>query len=83
VSERATPTVLSPGGVLVVSLSNRMLPTKAVRAWRDATMEGRADLVCEYARTGGFEAVSVVREGVDGRGDPFHAVVSRRPPGDD
>jgi SAM-dependent methyltransferase len=69
--------VLAPGGVLVVSFSNRMFPTKAVRAWREATMEQRADLVTEYARAGGFEAPRVVRE-TDTDGDPFYAVVARR-----
>jgi len=71
--------VLAPRGVLVVSFSNRMFPTKAVRAWREATMEGRADLVREYARTGGFEGVRVVRDRLDRPGDPFYAVVARRP----
>jgi SAM-dependent methyltransferase len=69
--------VLAPGGVLVVSFSNRMFPTKAVRAWREADMDGRADLVSEYVRAAdAFEAPRVVRE--QPGNDPFYAVLARR-----
>jgi len=69
--------VLAPGGVLIVSFSNRMFPTKAIRAWREASMEGRADLVCRYVdAAGGFGEPTVVRDR-PGR-DPFYAVVARR-----
>jgi SAM-dependent methyltransferase len=69
--------VLAPGGVLVVSFSNRMFPTKAVRAWREATMDGRAELVERYvAAAGGFGRPERV---VDHPGtDPFYAVVATR-----
>lgn len=68
--------VLAPGGVLVVSFSNRMFPTKAIRAWREATMDGRADLVCRYIEsTGAFEKPTVLRE--QPGDDPFYAVVAR------
>jgi SAM-dependent methyltransferase len=70
--------VLRPGGVLVVSFSNRLFPTKAVRAWREATMDGRADLVRAYlAAAGGFDEPTVVRE--QPSNDPFYAVVARLP----
>lgn len=70
--------VLAPGGVLVVSFSNRMFPAKAIRAWRARSMDGRVDLVCEYAGAAGFDGVETVRE-QPGRGsDPFYAVVARR-----
>jgi SAM-dependent methyltransferase len=70
--------VLAPGGVLVVSFSNRMFPTKAIRAWRARSMDGRADLVDEYVGAAGFDSVETVRE-QPGRGsDPFYAVVARR-----
>jgi len=69
--------VLAPGGVLVVSFSNRMFPTKAVRAWRLASMRGREDLVRSYVdAAGGFESVRVARDRP--ATDPFHAVVARR-----
>jgi SAM-dependent methyltransferase len=74
--------VLAPRGVLVVSFSNRMFPTKAVRAWRARSMDGRADLVCEYVEAaGGFEGTEMVREQPGPGSDPFYAVVTRRPGG--
>jgi SAM-dependent methyltransferase len=69
--------VLAPGGVLVVSFSNRMFPTKAIRAWRERDMDGRAALVTAYVdSTGLFDEPSVVRERPER--DPFYAVVARR-----
>jgi SAM-dependent methyltransferase len=69
--------VLAPGGVLVVSFSNRMFPSKAVRAWREASMDGRAELVREYAEAAGvFEGTETVRERP--ARDPFYAVLARR-----
>ncbi|MFC7185631.1 methyltransferase domain-containing protein [Halorubrum yunnanense] len=72
--------VLAPGGVVVVSFSNRLFPTKAVRAWRLASMDERADLVERYLKAGGL----AVAEGIAERpgSDPFYAVVGRRPASD-
>jgi SAM-dependent methyltransferase len=68
--------VLAPGGMLIVSFSNRMFPTKAVRAWREATMDGRAELVCRYIEsTGAFAEPTVLRE--QPGSDPFYAFVAR------
>lgn len=67
--------VLAPDGVLVVSFTNRMFPTKAVRAWRTASMDGRVDIVTEYCRAAGLEPTDVVKERPDA--DPFYAVVAR------
>lgn len=67
--------VLAPGGALVVSFTNRMFPTKAVRAWRAASMDERAELVDGYCRAGGLTVTDVVRERPDQ--DPFYAVVAR------
>jgi SAM-dependent methyltransferase len=69
--------VLRPGGVCIVSFSNRMFAEKAVRAWRERDMDGRADLVGRYLdSTGAFDGVELVRE-VPER-DPFYAAVARR-----
>jgi len=69
--------VLAPDGRLIVSFSNRMFPTKAVRVWRESSMDERAALVCRYVEsTGGFEEQTVVTERPDR--DPFYAVVARR-----
>jgi SAM-dependent methyltransferase len=70
--------VLNTGGTLVVSFTNRMFPTKAVRAWRAASMTEREELVASYIRAGGMTVIDRVGEG--GPGDPFHAVVGRSAP---
>lgn len=70
--------VLRPGGVAVVSFSNRMFFTKAVRAWRSASDRGRIGLVKRYFDSvDGFGEPEVVAEDDPGR-DPFYAVVARR-----
>ncbi|WP_323676170.1 methyltransferase domain-containing protein [Halorubellus sp. PRR65] len=68
--------VLAPDGVLVVSFTNRMFPTKAVRAWRHASMDERADLVETYCAAADLAVADVVRERP--QTDPFYAVVARR-----
>jgi len=70
--------VLRPGGVCIVSFSNRMFPTKAVRAWRARSMDQRAMLVSRYVEETGFAEPSIVREPNDSN-DPFYAVVAERP----
>ena len=67
--------LLSPGGHLVVSFTNRMFPTKAISAWRTADMDGRVALVESYCDTAGL-AVEAVRRGRP-ESDPFVAVVAR------
>lgn len=67
--------VLAPDGVLVVSFTDRMFPTKAVRAWRAAGMDGRTELVESYCGAGGLAVSDVVR-GRPER-DPFLAVIAR------
>ena len=72
---------LRPNGIAIVSFSNRCFPTKAIRAWRDASMDGRADLVRRYFdAAGGFGENEVIRERPGN--DPFYAVVARRVAGD-
>jgi len=67
--------VLAPEGVLAVTFTNRMFPTKAVRAWRAASMDERAELVESYCRAAGLAVVDVVRERPGT--DPFYAVLAR------
>jgi len=67
--------VLAPGGVLVVSFTNRMFPTKAVRAWRSAGMGERVELVRSYFEAAGIPVIDVVDERPGN--DPFYAVVGR------
>ena len=69
--------VLDDDGVLVVSFTNRMFPTKAVRAWRSASMAERERLVQSYVEAAGsFDSTRVVRDRPDS--DPFRAVVARQ-----
>ena len=50
--------VLRPGAPLVVTFSNRMFPTKAVRIWQACSDEQRMTLVKMYLqRAGGFEGI--------------------------
>ena len=45
--------VLKSDGVLVITFSNRMFPTKAVRIWRVSTDRGRMGLVAAYLEEAG------------------------------
>jgi SAM-dependent methyltransferase len=67
--------VLVPDGVLVVSFTNRMFPTKAVRAWRTAGMDRRADLVVSYCEAGGLAVDDVLQARPEQ--DPLVAVLAR------
>ena len=67
--------LLADGGVCVVSFSNRCFPTKAVRAWREASMDERIELVDRaFDAAGTFGPREVVRERPET--DPFVAVVA-------
>ncbi len=80
--------VLRPGGLVVVTFSNRMFAQKAIRAWREADGRGRCDLVARYlASTEAFGPPDViVHEPVvpplaqlfGGGADPFYAVCATR-----
>ena len=45
--------ILKADGVLVITFSNRMFPTKAVRIWRVSTDRGRMGLVAAYLEEAG------------------------------
>ncbi len=40
--------ILKPGGMAIISFSNRMFYQKAISAWRDNSEEGRVELVKSY-----------------------------------
>ena len=77
--------ILKPGGVFIVSFSNRMFPTKAVYIWRASSDRGRVDLVGSYMEAaGGFEDIQGVFANPQDSppGDPLFVVHCRRaPPG--
>ena len=74
--------VLAPDGALIITFSNRMFPTKAVRVWMDTPDEQRPSLVAHYlALAGGFAEPTVEVHRPRSRwfgGDPLWAVVARR-----
>ncbi len=73
--------ILKPGGVFIVSFSNRMFPTKAVRIWRVSNDRGRVDLVGTYMETAGnFEDIqgSFLNPDDSPPGDPMFVVHSRK-----
>lgn len=69
--------VVRPGGVVIVSFTDRMFPTKAVRAWRERTGDERLALVERYVETAGLTVAETVR--AVPASDPLYAVVGRAP----
>ncbi|OCQ91969.1 methyltransferase type 11 [Nostoc sp. MBR 210] len=81
--------ILKPGGIAIISFSNRMFFQKAIQAWRDASETARVELVKHYfTSVPGFTPPEViVRQSTMpyflqlmgiGAGDPFYAVVAHR-----
>ncbi len=81
--------ILKPGGIAIVSFSNRMFFEKAIAAWRESSEAARVQLVGRYFQSvAGFERPEaiVVESQVPpmlqlfglGGGDPFYAVMARR-----
>lgn len=81
--------VLKPGGIAMISFSNRMFFQKAIQAWRDSSEADRVELVKGYFRmVPGFgEPEVVIRQAQVpsflqmlgmGSGDPFYAVIADR-----
>lgn len=81
--------ILKPGGVAIISFSNRMFYQKAIQAWRDGSERDRVKLVEGYfASVPGFTNPEVVARPSQvptfmqllgmGGGDPFYAVIAYR-----
>ena len=73
--------ILKPGGVFVVSFSNRMFHTKAVRVWRASSDRGRIDLVGGYMETAGnFDDIqgAFLNPDASPPGDPMFAVYGKK-----
>ncbi|MBW4656264.1 MAG: class I SAM-dependent methyltransferase [Kaiparowitsia implicata GSE-PSE-MK54-09C] len=81
--------VLKPGGIAIISFSNRMFYEKAIAAWREGSESQRVELVRAYfAAVPGFTAIETIARpssiptllrmmGMPS-GDPFYAVVAQR-----
>lgn len=72
--------VLRPGGLIAVSFSNRMFPTKAVAIWRATGDAGHGRLVADYLNdTRKFEDTAIDNISPQpGRTDPLFIVTARR-----
>ena len=81
--------ILKPGGIAIISFSNRMFYQKAIAAWRDGTEASRVALVKGYFKSvAGFTPPEVITHSssipsflqilrISG-GDPFYAIISNR-----
>jgi SAM-dependent methyltransferase len=71
--------VLRPGGRLIVSFSNRMLPTKAVSIWRSLDDNGHQNYVAACMnKSSEFSAAEIADlSPISGCGDPFFSVTGR------
>jgi SAM-dependent methyltransferase len=81
--------VLKPGGIAIISFSNRMFYQKAIAAWRDGTEASRVELVKSYfSLVPGFSEPQAIARRSEvspvlqmfglGGADPFYAVVAQR-----
>ena len=73
--------ILRPGGIFIVSFSNRMFATKAVLIWRNSTDRGRVDLVGTYMESAqNFEDIQAtfLNSQTSPPDDPMFAVYSRK-----
>ena len=73
--------ILKPGGLFIVSFSNRMFPTKAVRIWRNSSDRGHMELVTSYLEyAGNFEDIKggLANSENSPPGDPLFAVMARK-----
>lgn len=81
--------ILKPGGIAIISFSNRMFFQKAIQAWREGSEASRVELVRHcFTSVPGFTVPEVIVNkstvpdflqwlGVGG-GDPFYAVIAHR-----
>ena len=81
--------ILKPGGIALISFSNRMFYQKAIAAWRDGSETSRVELVKRYFQSvNGFSTPEIITRpstsppvlrllGIPG-GDPFYAVIAEK-----
>lgn len=81
--------LLKPGGVAIISFSNRMFYQKAIQVWRQASEGDRLRLVQEYFKSvPGFSPPEAIAHSASfpsflpwfnpGMADPFYAVIAHR-----
>ncbi|HEY9810327.1 MAG TPA: class I SAM-dependent methyltransferase [Halomicronema sp.] len=81
--------ILKPGGIAIISFSNRMFYQKAIQVWRDSNEQNRVELVKNYFKSiPGFSEPELIFKpstmptflqmlGMAG-GDPFYAVIATK-----
>lgn len=86
-----TRRVLRPGGLLVVTFSNRWFPTKAIHIWSELHEFERLGMVSQWLEQAGFEGLQTLTQrgwlrpeddphvGQSHLADPLFAVWGRRP----
>ncbi|HEY9837612.1 MAG TPA: class I SAM-dependent methyltransferase [Vampirovibrionales bacterium] len=83
--------ILKPGGIAIISFSNRMFYQKAIQAWREGNEGSRVALVKRYFQAvEGFSKPEAIARKSDlpsilqfmgmGGGDPFYAIMAHRLP---
>jgi SAM-dependent methyltransferase len=81
--------ILKPGGIAIISFSNRMFYQKAIQAWREGSEGSRVALVKQYFQAvEGFSKPEVIARKSElpsilqlmgmGGGDPFYAIIAQR-----
>lgn len=80
--------ILKPGGIAIISFSNRMFYDKAIQAWREGSESSRVELVKSYFQSvPGFSQPQVIERKSPanllqwlgaGGSDPFYAVIASR-----
>ena len=73
--------ILKPGGVFIVTFSNRMFPTKAVRIWRMSSDRDRMEIVATYMeQAGNLENIrgGFVNSEQSPPADPIFSVISNK-----
>ena len=73
--------ILKPGGIFIVTFSNRMFPTKAVRIWRASSDRGRMEVVASYMhQAGNFEGIrgGFANPEESPPGDPIFMVIATK-----
>jgi SAM-dependent methyltransferase len=70
--------VLKPGGVFIVSFSNRCFPTKAVAVWRGTSDRQHMALVAQYFELSAAWSDLDARYETAPNADPLYAVWARK-----